>query len=117
MSNYSCVIVTFSGVDDEVKDGSAHSKENRAKAIREAYNKLEDFGIGTMTEPFVAGDKVGHAGECVVVYHCNGFDPEGMLKVLTELPWKLPVQLFWKDEEMDIYGSHLILQREADKKQ
>jgi len=102
MSNWSVVMVCWSGLDDAASGSDDH--ESRVALVTTLLQKAGLRG------PVVAHgcpheESVGSAVEWVLVFHCNHFSPEKALFPLSTIRWSKPeeVQVIWKDEEMDGY--------------
>lgn len=102
MSNWYRVIVTWSGIDDEVPD---HRPSIAHRAYRVSNSEQLDMRAVSIVYPCPVGDD--SACETVVVYAANHFAPEEAQKALRQMKWEKPeeVQLFWKGEDDHVYKS------------
>ncbi len=104
MSNWSRVMVCWSGIDDEASEPV--EIDRRAGALCGAgYAVYRDATVYSCPE-LDGGRLGGPACEVTVIFDCNHFDPGEFLDVLRGMPWEKPeeVEVFWKDEEADVYA-------------
>jgi hypothetical protein len=100
MSNWSTVMIAFSGVDDEVKDGSKHPEENRIRQIMEKHNTSDEPGVklyGPMISYSCSEKSIAYAYDVVAIFHANHFHPDHLAGIIQSFEWEYPVQIIWKD--------------------
>ncbi len=98
MSNYSAVVLCWSGTDE------AESHRSRMQKIRSAF--APPWTKWTVAWPCPDAEAIGLTCEFVAVAHWNHFDPDDLFKMLSDMPWERPkeVCVMWKDEEATTYS-------------
>lgn len=102
MSNWSSIVLCWSGIDEDAQD-----EMNRMREIANGMYHRDSSWSGKrgLLSPSCNAASIGSAVETVVLYHANHFDPNDLLQVLLSLKWEFPnqVEFFWKHEQMDNY--------------
>jgi len=107
MSNWSSVIVLFSGTDERA---APYGEKAYGAARAELIARYTDDHCGAVTgrhlSPGGLCDKsLGSAHQVVLLMHVNHFHAEPLIQWLRSLEWDLPnqVELLWKDENSECY--------------
>ncbi len=121
MSNWSSVIITWSGIDELPPTGIGSIDESgrqldRLVDIEKAYCKIIRDSWGPNVQwgkrwvvSWACPDQraIGGACEFLATTHYESFDPDGFLEAARQFQWSNPeeVQIFFKDEDMERYAS------------
>lgn len=99
MSNWSSVIIAWSGIDDIAEENV------RTTEIQAEYEKIKYGWFGTRLSPSCSKESIGSACEVVLLMHANHFNVEGMIRLLRGMKWEYPehVELFYKSEHDENY--------------
>ena len=115
MSNWSCVIVAWSGIDSAVYAPDGHQSQIAAETmlrLNQLTPAFDRFGSGygpkwVVSHPCPSTEAVGCSCEMVAVAHWNHFWVDELMEVLLSMTWEYPeaVQVMYKDEGVGQYAS------------
>lgn len=107
MSNWSSVIVLFSGIDQQAApdEETTHGEARAARIARHTDEQCGALAGYHISPGGLCNRSLGSACEVVLLMHVNHFSVTPLISYLRSLQWDLPdqVELLWKDENDEQY--------------